>query len=68
MSTWKHERARVASLTRSRPATDPELVDARQKLKAERLAEHVAKVVAQAPPLSAAQRDRISVLLRGGAI
>ena len=67
MSTWKHERARVASLTRSRPATDPELVDARQKLKAERLAEHVTKVVAQAPPLTPAQRDRIAVLLRGGA-
>jgi len=65
MSTWKHERARVASLTRSRPADDPELVDARQKLKAERLAGHVAKVVAQAPPLTPAQRDRIAVLLRG---
>jgi len=35
---------------------------------AERLAEHVAKVVAQAPPLTPAQRDRIAVLLRGGAI
>jgi len=67
MSTWKHERARVASLTRSRPADDPDLVDARQKLKAERLAEHVTKVVAQAPPLTPAQRDRIAVLLRGGA-
>ncbi len=66
MSTWKHERARVASLTRSRPADDPELVTARQNLKAERLAEHVARVVGEAPPLSPSQRDRIAVLLRGG--
>ncbi len=34
---------------------------------ATRLAEHVAGVVAQAPPLTPAQRDRIAVLLRGGA-
>lgn len=33
----------------------------------DRLAEHVARVVAQAPPLSPAQRDRIAALLRGGA-
>lgn len=31
-------------------------------------AEYVAKVVAEAPPLTPAQRDRIAVLLRGGAI
>ena len=67
MSTWTHERAKVASLTRSRKADDPELISARQRLAADRLAEHVAKVVAQAPPLSPAQRDRIAVLLRGGA-
>ena len=33
-----------------------------------RLAEHVARVVAEAPPLTPAQRDRIAILLRGGAI
>ena len=33
---------------------------------AERLAEHVARVVAQAPPLTSAQRDRIAGLLRAG--
>jgi len=32
-----------------------------------RLAEHVAAVVAQAPALTPAQRDRIAALLRGGA-
>jgi len=68
MSTWTHERAKVASLTRSRKADDPELISARQRLAADRLAEHVAKVVAKAPPLTPAQRDRIAALLRGGAI
>jgi len=62
-----HERGRVAALSRSRTADDPELVTARINLRAEKLAAYVAKVVAQAPPLSPAQRDRIAVLLRGGA-
>jgi len=62
-------RARVASLTRSRTNDDPVLVDARLTLKAANLEEYVAKVVATAPPLTPAQRDRIASLLRpvGGA-
>ncbi len=64
--SWTSERARVASLSRSRTADDPDLVAARLNLRAERLAAHVAKVVNAAPPLSAAQRDRIAALLRGG--
>ncbi len=67
MSTWTHERARVASLTRSRTPDDPELADARRNLRAERLAEHIRKAVDSAPPLTAEQRDRLAVLLRGGA-
>lgn len=63
--SWTSERARVASLSRSRTADDPDLVGARLNLRAERLADHVAKVVNAAPPLSAAQRDRIAALLRG---
>jgi tartrate dehydratase beta subunit/fumarate hydratase class I family protein len=59
---WTTHRARVASLTRSRPANDPELVAARRDLAAERLAEHVRKVVAEAPPLTAEQRDKIIAL------
>lgn len=62
--SWTHERARVASLSRSRPADDPDLLDARRNLRAERLAEHIAKVVGEAPPLTPEQRDRLAVLLR----
>ncbi len=31
-----------------------------------KLADYVAKVVAEAPPLTPAQRDRVAALLRGG--
>ena len=65
--SWTAERARVASLSRSRTPDDPDLLDARRNLRAERLAVHIAKVVAEAPPLTAEQRDRLAVLLRGGA-
>ncbi|MCV7744784.1 hypothetical protein [Micrococcus luteus] len=64
MTTWTSERARVASLSRSRSTDDPELIEARRNLKAERLADYVARVVAEAPPLTDAQRDRIAAMLR----
>ncbi len=58
-------RARVAALTKHHPDGSPTLTGARRDHAAEKLADYVAKVVAQAPPLSPAQRDRIAVLLRG---
>ena len=61
--SWTSDRARVASLTRSRPADDPELIAARESLKASRVDEYIRKVVADAPPLTPEQRDRLSVLL-----
>jgi hypothetical protein len=64
--TWTHERARVASLSRSRKDDDPELVDARRNMRAERLADAIKRTVDAAPPLTAEQRDRLALLLRGG--
>lgn len=64
--SWTHERARVASLSRSRRPDDPELADARQKLKAARLEAYVRNSVAEAPSLTNEQRDRIAGLLRAG--
>lgn len=66
--SWTIERARVAGLSRSRPADDPDLLNARRDLRAERLAEHIAKVVDDAPPLTPEQRDRLAVILRGGRV
>lgn len=69
--SWTHERARIASLTRAirageRPADDPELEDARRNLRAERLAEHVKKVVDGWPKLTDAQLNDVAALLRIG--
>lgn len=66
--SWTSERARVASLSRSRTPDDPELLDARRNLRAERLAEHIARVVDEAPPLTPEQRDKLAVILRGGRV
>lgn len=64
MSSWTHERARVASLSRDRDPDDPELQDARQRLRAARLEDHVRKAVDAFPPLTQEQLDRVAVLLR----
>lgn len=64
MSTWTHHRARHAGLRRTRPADDPDVVDAKRDLAAARLEEHVRRIVAAAPPLTPAQRDRIAGILR----
>jgi hypothetical protein len=63
-----HHRARVAALTRSRPTDDPDLVAARRDLRFEGLAQHIAGVVAEAPPLTDAQIDRLAVVLRQGRV
>jgi hypothetical protein len=63
--SWTTERARVASLSRSRQPDDPDLLNARRNLRAERLADHIAETVAAWPPLTAAQRDKLALLLRG---
>lgn len=66
MSAVLHERARVASLTRSRTPDDPELMAARRNLAAERLADYIKRTVDAAPPLTPEQRDRLALLLTGG--
>jgi len=60
------QRGRVNALQRYRSPDDPELQDAQRDLRAEGLAAYIAKTVDAAPPLTAAQVDRLSLLLRGG--
>ena len=60
-------RGRKAALARHRSADDPQLIAATVDLKAERLAEHIKRTVDNAPPLTQEQRDRLALLLRGGA-
>ena len=63
--SWTIERARVASLSRSRPADDPDLVAARLRLKAARVEDYVSRVIADVPPLTAEQRDVILAAFAG---
>ncbi|GAC50102.1 hypothetical protein GOACH_19_01060, partial [Gordonia aichiensis NBRC 108223] len=65
-SVVAHHRARVGALSRDRQPDDPALAEARQDLKAATLESYVAKVLAQAPPLTSEQRERIAALLRVG--
>jgi hypothetical protein len=66
-----HHRARIAAIERcvksgERRSNDPELIEARRNLRAERLADHVKSVVDQAPRLTREQIERIAAILRGG--
>ena len=63
---WRSPRGRVAALSRSRAADDPDLQDARRDLRAARLADYITRTVDSAPPLTSIQRDRLALLLRGG--
>jgi len=63
--SWTTERARVASLTRSRNIDDPELVAARSALKVERFTDRAQKLAAEAPSLTVEQRDAILAAFAG---
>ncbi len=63
VSDWKSPRGRVAALSRSRQPDDPDLVAARQELRAARLADQIQRTIDAAPPLSAEQRARLARLL-----
>jgi hypothetical protein len=63
--SWTHTRAEIARTIRANK--DADVTELRRQLKAERLEEHIRKVVAAAPPLTAEQRDRLALLLSGGA-
>ncbi len=59
----KTERARVAAMRRHRP-NDPKTDELAARFKADRLAQHIRRVVDSAPLLTPAQRDRLAVLLQ----
>jgi hypothetical protein len=61
---WTTERARLAGLRRCRPADDPVVLEARRDLRAAKLATHIERCVAEAPPLTSEQLDRLALLLR----
>lgn len=65
MSTsWTTERARVASLTRSRKPDDPDLLQARRALAIARVEQRVREAVESSPPLPADVEARLRDLIR----
>lgn len=64
MSTWTKERSRLARLHQTHSPDSPEVRKAKRDFTAARLEDHVARVLADAPPLTDAQRERIAYLLR----
>lgn len=65
-NSWTHERAKIASLSRKLPADDPQIIQARQNLKAILLEERIRAVVESAPPLRPEQADKLAALFRAG--
>lgn len=57
-------RGKIASLTRSRPDDDPELIAARRELAELRIARFIRETVDAAPSLTDEQRTRLADLLR----
>jgi hypothetical protein len=66
LSSWTHERARVASLTRSRTPDDPDLLNARSALRTAKWEADIKALVDAAPPLSAEQRNKLGLLFLAG--
>lgn len=63
----RRARARLASLhARADRVPAEAIVDARREYEAQALADHIARVVDAAPPLTNEQREKLAVLLRGG--
>lgn len=58
------ERARLAGVTARHGANSNRAAIARRDYRAAALAEHIRRVNDEAPPLSAAQRDKLATLLR----
>ena len=67
MPSAAHHKAHLAALTRHHPDRPDLLAAAKRDLAAANLAAYISKVVAQAPPLSNEQRERLALLLRGAA-
>jgi hypothetical protein len=62
-TTARAQRARVAALSRHRVATDPELVEARTRLRQEAFIAAIERAAAIAPKMDALIREQVFALL-----
>lgn len=64
----KRAASTVAGIERWHGPDDPRLPELRRDLRAAELAEHIARLVDAAPPLTAEQRAKLALLLRPDAV
>lgn len=62
-TTARRERGRYAALRRSRRPDDPELIEARRRMREEATVAALERALKNAPPLTADMRRRINELL-----
>lgn len=62
--SWTQTRSQIAHAKRRDPQADT--TELQRQLKAERLEDHIKRIVDAAPPLTTEQRHRLAMLLRGG--
>ncbi len=65
LATWQAERARIASLTRSREKQDPDLVSARRNMRYLLTLAKLAKALNADPSFTAEQRGQLAALCVG---
>lgn len=65
--SWTSARAVLANRARRCPDDLAAIEDARRDLKVARATAYIRKLVSEAPPLSAEQRDRLALLLHDAA-
>ncbi|WP_326566042.1 hypothetical protein [Mycobacterium sp. 3-98] len=58
-----HHRARIAHLSKTRSADDPEIIDEKREFATAKIQAYIERVVAEAPPLTNEQFARLRVLL-----
>lgn len=68
MSELTRRKCVLAALSRHRDPDDPELINARCDLRAEKLEAFVAKTLNAWPPLTREQLDRVGALLAAGRV
>lgn len=69
MSTVRQQRATLGALKRhGRADDDPDVIEVRRSLRSARLADAVAKAVAQYPPLTDDEKRQIVDILNGGSV
>lgn len=59
--SWTHTRSQIAHTKKADPAAD--VTELRRQMKAERLEEHIRRIVDEAPPLTEEQRVRLASVL-----